>query len=413
LRIFSKFAEIKHSDMNFVFISPNFPRNYWNFCDRLQRNGVNVLGVGDEAYDALDQNLKASLTEYYKVDDMEDYDSVFRALAWFSFKYGKIDWVESNNEYWLSRDARLREDFHVTTGVDVAGIRNFQSKALMKKFYAKAGVPSARQVKVPVGARRKALEEFIGEVGYPVIVKPEVGVGAAATYKLSDPGDLDKFLSDKPGVPYVMEEFVVGDIYSYDAIVDSKGDPLFESSAHFPPSVMDIVNEKLDLVYYVLDEVPQQLRERGRATVKAFDVRSRFVHMEFFCLSSSKKGLGKKGDFIGLEVNMRPAGGFTPDMMDYAHYTDVYQIWADMVAYDKRMLPESKSNGFCVYYGRRDFRSYAHGKEDIAAKYGASLMMSERMPEVLAPDMGDYMFTVRTKDLAETEEFIEFASKAK
>ena len=85
--------------MNFVFISPNFPVTYWNFCDRLKRGGVNVLGIGDASYDSLDGNLKASLTEYYKVNSLESYDEVFRAVAFFSFKYGKIDWLESNNEY--------------------------------------------------------------------------------------------------------------------------------------------------------------------------------------------------------------------------------------------------------------------------------------------------------------------------
>ena len=33
--------------MNFVYISPNFPDNHGYFCDRLQQNGVTVLGVGD------------------------------------------------------------------------------------------------------------------------------------------------------------------------------------------------------------------------------------------------------------------------------------------------------------------------------------------------------------------------------
>ena len=28
--------------MNFIFVSPHFPNTYWNFCDRLHRNGVNV-----------------------------------------------------------------------------------------------------------------------------------------------------------------------------------------------------------------------------------------------------------------------------------------------------------------------------------------------------------------------------------
>ena len=49
--------------MNFIFISPQFPHTYWNFCDRLKRNGVNVLGIGDSPYDSLEDCLKNSLTE--------------------------------------------------------------------------------------------------------------------------------------------------------------------------------------------------------------------------------------------------------------------------------------------------------------------------------------------------------------
>ena len=87
--------------MNVIFISPQFPSNYWNFCDRLRRNGVNVLGIGDAPYDGLSHQLKNALTEYYRVGNMEDYDQMLRAVAFFTFKYGKIDWIESNNEYWL------------------------------------------------------------------------------------------------------------------------------------------------------------------------------------------------------------------------------------------------------------------------------------------------------------------------
>ena len=84
--------------MNFIFISPHFPHTYWHFCDRLRRNGVNVLGVGDCPYDSLEQPLKNALTEYYRVDSLENYDSVYRAVAYFAFRYGKPDWLESNNE---------------------------------------------------------------------------------------------------------------------------------------------------------------------------------------------------------------------------------------------------------------------------------------------------------------------------
>ena len=54
--------------MNFVFVSPQFPKTYWNFCDRLKRNGVNVLGIGDSCDDEIPDELKECLTEYYRVD---------------------------------------------------------------------------------------------------------------------------------------------------------------------------------------------------------------------------------------------------------------------------------------------------------------------------------------------------------
>ena len=62
--------------MNFIFISPNFQHTYWNFCDRLKRNGINVLGIGDAPYDELEEPLKVALTEYYKVGNMESYENV-------------------------------------------------------------------------------------------------------------------------------------------------------------------------------------------------------------------------------------------------------------------------------------------------------------------------------------------------
>ena len=191
--------------MNFVFISPHFPHTYWQFCDRLHRSGVNVLGIGDSSYDSLEDDLKKALTEYYRVDSLEDYDQVFRAVAFFSFKYGKIDWLESNNEYWLEQDARLRTDFHITTGADLKEVACFKSKSAMKKYYAEAGVPTARCHKITT---KEAANAFLQDVGYPVIVKPDNGVGASDTFKLENNRDLDRFFEKLPVVPYVMEEFV-------------------------------------------------------------------------------------------------------------------------------------------------------------------------------------------------------------
>lgn len=394
--------------MNFIFISPHFPHTFWNFCDRLRNNGVNVLGIGDADYNSLKPELKNALTEYYKVNSMENYDEMFRAVAFFSFKYGKIDWIESNTEYWLELDARLRTDFNVTTGANAEEVVKYKSKFDQKKYYQMGGIPTARCTHVTT---IEAARSFLNEVGYPVIVKPDNGAGASHTYKLEKDDDLDRFFAMKPYDEFVMEEFITGDIYSYDAIIDSKGEPLYESSTSWPPSVADIVNYQLDLGYYHMATLPKQLQERGRAAVKAFNVKSRFVHLEFFCLTKAKPGLGEVGDFVALEVNMRPAGGYTADMMNYAHETDVYQIWADMVCYDERRKPETDKPHCCVFAGRRDCHSYAHTHEEIMARYGDKMVMVERLPGVWSGAMGDFMYTAHADDPEACAEMIAFVQK--
>ncbi len=394
--------------MNFVFISPQFPRFFWNFCDRLKKRGVTVLGIGDTPYEQLSVEVKESLNEYYWVSSMDEYDKVYRAVAFLTFKHGRIDWLESNNEYWLEQDARLRTDFNITTGFKLGDIERCKSKAQMKEIYARAQIPSARQARVTTP---EAARDFVAAVGWPVIVKPEVGVGAIDTWKLENEDDLTRFFDGKPDVPYVMEEFIDGDIVSYDAIVNSVGEPLFESMTEWPPSVADIVNRELDLAYYVAADMPEALRRLGRAAVKAFGAVRRFVHLEFFRLKTAKPGLGEVGDFIGLEVNMRPAGGYTPDMMDYAHGTDVFAIWADMVTEDRRVLAPSGSDHCCVSAGRRDKYEYVHTEQEIFDRYGKDIVISERVPELNVPQMGNMMYIAHAADDAAAREFIRFVTE--
>ena len=226
---------------NFVFISPNFPTNYWMFCRGLKENGLRVLGIGDQPYDQLMPQLRDSLHEYYQVDSLEHYDEVYRAVAFFIFKYGPIDWLESNNEYWLERDAALRTAYHITSGFQTEDMPRIKFKSGMKEYYQKAGIPTARYHMVDTA---EACRAFIAQVGYPVVVKPDNGVGASRTYKLSGDGELDAFLARRdPDTAYIMEEFVHAEVNSYDAVIDSRGEPLFETGNVTPMSIMDIVNE--------------------------------------------------------------------------------------------------------------------------------------------------------------------------
>lgn len=390
--------------MNFVFISPNFPRTSSFFCQRLHENGVNVLGIGEAPYELLEDWLRASMTEYYYVSSLKDYDQVYRAVAFFTFKYGRVDWLESMNEYWLELDAQLRTDFNIAVGTRSDSIAPLKEKSLMKQVYLAAGIPTARQ---HVVSTRQAGRAFAKEVGYPVIVKPDVGVGANDTWKLSNETELEAFYNRLPNVPYVMEEFIEGDICSYDAIIDSRGLPLFESMSVYAP-VMDCVLEDLDIFYYTAPEPAPKLRALGRKTVRAFGVDRRFVHLEFFRLAKARKGLGEAGDYVALEVNMRPAGGRDPDMMNYAHSVDVYKIYADMVTTDRRFFPEAPEQFYCAYAARKDGHRYTHIHDEVMAVYGDSICRLEEMPPIDWPQMGRYLYMARFRTLEEVEDFLRF-----
>lgn len=385
--------------MNFIYISPNFPENHWNFCDRLNNNGITVLGIGDAEYDSLSYDLKNALTEYYKVPSLEDYDEVFRAVAFFSFKYGKIDWLESNNEYWLEQDAKLRQDFNITTGFHPEDMEKVKYKSKMKENYIKAGVPVARYHLVDT---IEGCKKFIEEVGYPVVVKPDNGVGASDTHKIKNEEDLKKFFKYTSEVKYIMEEYIDGEVQTYDAIINSKGEALFENGNVTVANLMETVSEGLNSSFYLRSRLPEDILKAGRATAKAFGIRNRMVHFEFFRLNKDQH-IGKKGDIVALEVNMRPSGGISPTMMNWANGTDVYEIWADMIAYDKTDIERSMEE-VCAFASRRKGLKFRLSEEDVRERY--ELLREGPVEEALSGAMADYMFISNFKTEDEARAFI-------
>ena len=235
---------------------------------------MNVLGIGDQPYDELMPQLKASLNEYYKVSSLENYDEVYRAVAFLTYKHGRIDYIESNNEYWLESDARLRTDFNVSTGFKTDDIPRIKYKSKMKEYYKKVGIPTARY---HIAQNFDESRKFIDEVGYPVVVKPDNGVGASHTYKIENDEQLQNFFDQKEvGVRYIMEEFINGEVNSYDAIINSKGEIMFETGNVTPMSIMDIVNNNDNSIFYIVKNLPEDTRKAGRATVESFGVKSQF-----------------------------------------------------------------------------------------------------------------------------------------
>jgi ATP-grasp domain len=382
--------------MNFIFLSPHFPPNYFQFCSHLNNLGVNVLGMADEPYDNLNPSLKSALREYYKVSNLHSYDELVRAVGYLTYKYGKIDRIDSQNEYWLETEAHLRTDFNIQ-GINNEQIQKIKRKSLMKEVFIKAGVPVARGKIVHSLAEA---EKLIEETGYPLVAKPDIGVGAARTYKLGSPEELSDFFAGKPDVDYIIEEFIDGSIMSFDGLTDRDGKLVFYTAHQYSQGIMEtVVNDDL-VYYYSLRDIPEDLESAGRRVLKAFGVRERLFHFEFFRRHSDQK-------IVALEVNMRPPGGLTTDMFNYANDIDIYGEWAHVVVHNHFTSKYTRPY-HCCYVGRKFNRNYIHSHEEVLQETGPQLCHHEPISGVFSAALGDYGYLVRSPELDEVMDMVKF-----
>lgn len=384
-------------NLNFVMVSPHFPANFETFAHRLHQAGVRTLGIGDASYDDLSQGLREHLTEYYRVDDMHDYDQMYRGVAYFAHKYGKIDRIESHNEYWLELDAQLRSDFNVF-GYKIDEMEGIKTKSQMKEIFRGAGLKVARGRVFTTNEDARQLAE---DLSYPVIIKPNSGVGASDTYKIKSEQELEDFFAQRTlGIDYIMEEFVDGDIVTFDGLTDQDGQLVFFSSNEHSESLLETVSKDKDMFYYIPREISQELIELGRTCVKAFNVRERFFHFEFFRVKATQ-------ELIPLEINARPPGGLTIDMWNYANDFDIFRAYANLVKTNHFDAKISRAY-HCAYISRKSSHSYRHSIDEILERYGHQIISMQQVPGVFAKIMGDLGIVARTRTMDELRDMIRF-----
>ena len=386
--------------MNVVFLSPHFPFHYHQFCRQLKLAGANVLGIADAAYDELPHPVRDALTEYYRVDDMHNYDALVRAVGYFTHKYGKIDRFDSLNEYWLGVEARIRDDFNIF-GVRGDRIDTIRRKSRMKAKFRQVGVPVAAGRIVANVTEARAL---IAETGYPVVAKPDTGVGALDTFRLDNDEDLADFFRKKPGVDYIMEAFVAGTIYSFDGLTDRNGQILFCTAHTYSQGIMETVTQGRHVSYYSLRQIPTALESLGRRCVQAFDVRERFFHIEFFQTAPDT--------YVALEVNMRPPGGYTTDMFNYACDIDIYRIWADLLVTDRMQTPYARKY-HCCYASRKNSYNYRHSHDEIMTRYSDFIVQVASVPGVFSSALGDIGYIFRSPQIDDITTITTFIQETK
>jgi len=263
----------------------------------------------------------------------------------------------------------------------------------MKEIYVKAGLRVAKGLRIK---NQKEAVDFCEKIGFPVVVKPDIGVGAVSTYKINNLEELEA-IEMKEG--YFVEEFIEGKIVTFDGFVDINGNVVFCQSHEYSHGVMDIANNNSHVFYHNYREIPTDLMEIGLKTVKAFDLRERFFHLEFFrCPDNS---------IVCLEINVRPPGGYTMDMFNFANNLDLYQVYAEFVTGSRTELSYTR-DFFVCYISRKNHIRYRYTHEEImASAFASDIVFNSPLPLGLSL-MGDYGYIYRHEHFENVKKFSQF-----
>jgi len=391
---------------NFLFISPNYPSIYYKFCENLKMQGFSVFGIGDAPENELKPELKNALTTYIQLKRLEDYSELSSAVVYLTSKYGKLSGLESNNEYWLKYDAMLRRDFDIE-GLKPPMLESYQQKSKMKDLFNCAGVAVVPHL---VTRDAKHAQDFANKHGYPIFAKPNIGIGANGAQKISSEEGLLNFFQNPLQEDYIFEIYIEGNLYSYDGLTDKHGNIVFEAAHQFITPIDKLKESGSECVYYTLRNIPNKLKKAGAKTVAAAELSGRFFHIEYFELTKPIKDIGKIGDFVGIEVNMRPPGGCTPEMINIAKNIDVYALWAECMANGTARASAVSDEFCCVNIGRHEKKKYLHDITQINIKFPHNFMFSEKTSSNDNP-FGNTEIIGKFKTLEESQEFCAFVIK--
>ncbi len=372
--------------MDILYISPEFPPNYANFTRQLHRAGVRVWAIGEAEFFTLLPDLRACI-RWYGRTDLKNWRLAAQAVnELLEIKHaqgfeGTFDLVESHNEAWLRLEAFINERFEVP-GITRREVDRFKKKSVMKRIFQEAGLRVARGAVV---STVQEATQLAGELGYPVFLKPNEGVGAGGAFRIDDAERLESVF---PGLreDYLLEEYVDAPIVTYDGMTDAAGTVRFENTLVYGEGLTEYAQGK-DTFFYVGRTIPESLRKIGRELVRRFDIRRKFFHFEFFQLGT---------DYVPIEINCRPPGGAIIDMMNYSMDGDLYRAWVRMLLDQPLELPDAKTY-YVAYVGRKD-RPHAIGHDELVARMGPRLVECARNPPLYWEVMGAQRYIYRSPE---------------
>lgn len=356
--------------MNIIFIEPSFPYNQKKFVHALHAAGANVIGIGERPQDYLDGDVKAWLSEYVQVRSVVHEPSLLEAVKMVQGKVW-VDRLEATVEAHIMAAANVRDATGIPgTSPETAFL--CRDKPAMKEVLRKAGVSCAKSTRA---TSAKDARDFAEAVGFPLIMKPPAGAGAAATYRVRNAGELERVIVESglaDGAEVAIEEFIEGHEGYLDTMtIDGKIG--HEFITHYYPNVLEAMRERWISPQMVVTnrmDAPgyDEVKAMARKVIKVLKIGTSPTHMEWF--------YGPKGLKFS-EIGCRPPGVGQWDVYNAANEFNLYFEWAHALVHGKIHTPPSRrfAAGMIALRPERDGRISGYsGVADIERKYGECIV---------------------------------------
>ncbi len=312
--------------MNIVFVEPRFPDTQRRFVRALRAVGAYVMVVSEYDYDDYDDELKSWIDWHMRIGSVTNEG----ALEWAVRQAQGHTWVdrlECSIESHVMPVARVRERCGIP-GTSARAAYLCRDKPTMKQVLREAGIPTAASTAVATTA--EALE-FARAVGYPLILKPRDGAGAAGTIRVADDEQLAAACAASgvdAGSSLALEEFVEGHEGFLDTITIN-GHVTHEFASHYFPNVLEAmrtrwISPQIIATNRVMGAEYEEVREMARRVIAVLGLDTSATHMEWF--------FGPKGLRFS-EIGARPPGVGQWDMYNEANEMDLHYEWAHALMY--------------------------------------------------------------------------------
>ncbi len=328
-----------------VFVAPFFRETTLRFVAAVARlPGVRVGLVSQDPLDRLETGVRSELAAHRQLNDAFDPRRIAAAVRDLATEIGTVSRLVGTLEQLQVPLGQVRDELGIE-GLGAAASRNFRDKDRMKDVLAAAGVPCARHARVEDAV---AAREFVGRIGYPVVLKPAAGAGAQGTYRIVDQRELEAALRGaRPAAqrPAVVEEFVEGREFSFDT-VSIRGKAVWHSLSHYLPPPLHVVdNPWIQWCVLVPREIDDprydDIRRVAFRALEALGMWTGLSHLEWFRRPD--------GSVLISEVGARPPGAQITSLISYAHDVDFYRAWADLVVNDRFEPPRRAYAAGCAY----------------------------------------------------------------